>query len=394
MEPLFPKANKPLVDRAMEVFREAAVLGGLVHPITRNRIMKLLRHINSYYSNRIEGEHTTPADIEKAVRQEYSKDEEKKRLQLLNVAHIEVQTLIDERLDNEPDMSVCSSEFLCWIHGEFYKRVPVDFLKIRIPGREEVITMEPGKLRTRNVEVGEHLAPDHNALPNFMDRFEREYDSHKLAGEKLLLAAAASHHRVAWIHPFIDGNGRVSRLFSYAYMRKTNMESYGLWTMSRGLARRNEDYKLFLANADSPRRGNYDGRGSLSDKGLTEFCSFFFEVAEDQIRFMNELLSLNNLRNRIFGYVDLRSRGLIAGEAPLREEAKYVLAEVMIRGEILRGEVGRLINLGERTARDLIKQLLEEELVASDSPKGALKFNIPPKVVGYYFPALYPEGTI
>jgi hypothetical protein len=50
--------------------------------------------------------------------------------------------------------------------------------------------------------------------------------------------------------------------------------------------------------------------------------------------------------------------------------------------------------MGERTARDLIKQLLDEELVVSDSPKGSLKFNIPPKVVGYYFPALYPEGSI
>ena len=394
MEPLLPRADKPLIDRAMQVFREGAELGGLVHPVTRSRITALLRHINSYYSNRIEGEHTSPADIERAVRKEYSKDEKKKRLQLLSVAHIEVQALIDERLDTETDLNVSSSDFLCWIHGEFYKRVPEDFLRIRMPGSEEVIIMKPGELRKHNVEVGDHIAPDHKALPEFMTRFEREYDPGKLSGEKLLLASAASHHRLAWIHPFLDGNGRVSRLFSYAYMRKVDMESYGLWTMSRGLARRNEDYKLFLANADSSRRGNYDGRGALSEKGLSEFCSFFFEVAEDQVRFMKELLSLDNLRNRILGYVDLRSRGLIAGEAPLREEAKYVLAEVMIRGEIMRGEVERLINLGERTARDLIKQLLDEELVASDSPKGALKFNIPPKVVGYYFPALYPEGTI
>lgn len=394
MEPMFPKASKPLVDRAMHVFKEGAVLGGLVHPITRTKIAELLRHINSYYSNRIEGEHTTPADVERAVRKEYSKDEKKKRLQLLSVAHIEVQTLIDERLENEPDLTVCSSKFLCWIHEAFYKRVPESFLKIRIPDTEKFITMIPGELRTRNVEIGEHLAPDHHSLNGFLARFEEEYDPAKLAGEKLLLAAAASHHRLTWIHPFLDGNGRVTRLFSYAYMRKAKMESYGLWTMSRGLARRSEDYKLFLSNADSPRRGNYDGRGTLSEEGLNRFCDFFFEVAEDQVRFMNELLSLSNLRNRIMGYVDLRLRGLISEKTVLREEAKFVLAEVMMRGEIARGEVARLVNLGERTARDLTKQLLEEELVVSDTPKGALKFNIPSKVVGYYFPALYPEGSI
>ena len=394
IEPLFPKANKVLVDRAMRVFREAAELEGLVHPVTRTRITNLLRHINSYYSNRIEGEHITPADIERAVRKEYSKDEEKKRLQLLSVAHIEVQKLIDDRLDSEPELKVCSSDFLCWIHGEFYKRVPEDFLKIRIPDSGGFLTMKPGELREHNVEIGDHLAPDHKALPEFMARFEREYDPVKLSGEKLLVASAASHHRLAWIHPFLDGNGRVSRLFTYAYMRKAKMESCGLWTMSRGLARRNDDYKLFLSNADSPRLGNYDGRGALSEKGLTEFCAFFFEVAEDQVRFMKELLSLDNLRNRIIGYVDLRARGIIANELPLREEAKYVLAEVMIRGEIPRGEVSRLIGMAERTARDLTKQLLEEELVVSDSHRSALRFNIPPKVVGYYFPALYPEGSI
>lgn len=394
MEPLFPKAAKSLVDHAMRVYREAAELEGLVHPVTRARIRELLRHINSYYSNRIEGEHTTPADIERAVRKEYSKDEKKKRLQLLSVAHIEVQALIESRLENEPGLKVCSAEFLCWIHGEFYKRIPKDFLKIRKPDSEEVIVMKPGELREYNVEVGNHLAPDYNALPEFMEYFERAYDPDSLSGEKLLMAVAASHHRMAWIHPFLDGNGRISRLFTYAYMRKVKMESCGLWTMSRGLARRSEDYKLFLANADSPRRGNYDGRGSLSEKGLTEFCSFFFDVAEDQLQFMKELLSLDNLRNRIIGYADLRSRNLIAKEPTLREEAKYVLAEVMMRGEIPRGEVSRLIGLAERTSRDLTKQLLEEELVTSDSHRSSLRFNIPPKVVGYYFPALYPEGSI
>src|SRR5690554_6427319 len=99
MEPLFPKESKDLVELAMKVHANAAELTGMVHPLTRREIGRLLRHINSYYSNRIEGENTTPADIEKAVKKEYSADEEKKRLQLLSVAHIEVQKLIDARFE-------------------------------------------------------------------------------------------------------------------------------------------------------------------------------------------------------------------------------------------------------------------------------------------------------
>ena len=78
MEPLFPRESKSLVELAMKVYADASELAGMVHPVTRKEIARLLRHINSYYSNRIEGEHTTPADIEKAVKKEYSADEAKK----------------------------------------------------------------------------------------------------------------------------------------------------------------------------------------------------------------------------------------------------------------------------------------------------------------------------
>lgn len=394
MEPLFPRENNTLVDLAMKVYADASRLAGMVHPITRREIARLLRHINSYYSNRIEGEHTSPADIEKAVKKEYSKDEEKKRFQLLSVSHIEVQKLIDDRLESGEDINVCSPDFLCWIHKEFYKRVPEKFLKIYRPDREEYLIMVPGELRTENVAIGNHVPPAWESLPDFLKRFEEVYTSDSVMGHKKLITAAASHHRLAWIHPFLDGNGRVTRLFTYAFMRKVGIELHGLWALSRGLARRAEDYKSMLANADSSRRGDFDGRGNLSEKALTEFSEFFFEVAADQITFMEKLLALDGLHKRIVSYVNRRADEVLSDEKVLRPEAKYVLTEIMMRGEITRGEVPRLIGLGERTATDLISQLLEEELVTSDSHRASLRFHIPAKVVGYYFPDLYPIGSI
>ena len=394
MEPLFPKESKALAELSMKVYADAAELGGMVHPITRKEIARLLRHINSYYSNRIEGEHTTPADIEKAVKKEYSTDEKKKRLQLLSVAHIEVQKLIDERFGLGEDVPVCSKEFLCRIHKEFYERVPDSFLKIYHPGRDEYITMVPGELRKENVTVGNHIPPKWESLPEFLKRFEEIYASETVYGHKKLISAAASHHRITWIHPFQDGNGRVSRLFTYAYMRKAGIDSHGLWTLSRGFARNADEYKNMLAVADSSRKGDYDGRGNLSEKALTDFSKFFFEIADDQIAFMKKLLSLDDLYTRIVSYVNRRADNTLPDEKPLRPEAKHVLTEVMMRGEIPRGEVSRLIGMGERTATDLIGQLLEEELVTSTSHRSPLRFHIPAKVVGYYFPDLYPAGSI
>lgn len=394
MEPMFPKEGNTFVELAMDVYANAAELGGMAHPITREEIARLLRHINSYYSNLIEGEHTNPADIEKAVKKKYSENEEKRRLQQLSVAHIEVQTLIDNRFDAGEDLNICSAEFLCWIHKEFYERVSESFLRIPHPEKTEPIIMTPGELRKENVRVGDHFAPIWESVPEFMKHFEQTYTSDTVMGHKKLIAVAASHHRLAWIHPFLDGNGRVTRLFTYAFMRKAGIASHGLWTLSRGLARKTEDYKMMLANADSERQGDYDGRGNLSEKALTEFSTFLFEVASDQISFMKKLLALDGLHARVQGYVTRRADNTIIDEKPLREEAKYVLSEVMMRGEIARGEVPRLIGLGERTATALIKQLLKEELVVSDSHKAPIRFHIPAKVVGYYFPDLYPAGSI
>ena len=394
MEPLFPKAERAVVDLAMNVYRESAELGGILNPITRNRISELLRHINSYYSNRIEGDHTNPVDIERAIRQQYSTDTAMRQLQELSVAHIEVQKRIDERLASNAELEVCSKEFLCWIHREFYRRVPESYLEISHPEKDEIITMVPGEIRKYNVKVGNHIAPVYTALDDFLNHFQKKYNPDTLSGHALLLAAAASHHRLVWIHPFLDGNGRVSRLFTYAYLRKVKLESYGLWTLSRGFARDDQHYKNRLAYADSIRKGDLDGRGNLSQKALTEFCTFFFETALDQVHFMKKLLRLEDFRERIIGYVNLRSLKMIPDEGELRIEAKYVLTEIMMRGEIARGEVQHLIGAGERTATTLIGKLLDEELVRSESHRSPLRFNIPTKVVGYYFPKLYPEGLI
>lgn len=54
---------------------------------------------------------------------------------------------------------------------------------------------------------------------------------------KRVLAMATAHHRFNWIHPFPDGNGRVSRLMSHAMAHKAGIGAHGLWSISRGLAR-------------------------------------------------------------------------------------------------------------------------------------------------------------
>jgi Fic family protein len=145
-----------------------------------------------------------------------------------------------KKLFKNPDLGICSKEFICWIHEAFYDQVPEEFREIKDPNTDEVFLMKPGELRNRLVQVGRHTPPSSDTLLSFLDRFNNSYNAEDLHGAKKLIAVAASPHRLAWIHPFLDGNGRVTRLFSFAYMKKAKIESHGLWIISRGLARNKE----------------------------------------------------------------------------------------------------------------------------------------------------------
>jgi Fic family protein len=388
MEPLLPTHKLgELIELASSVVSQSSALDAVLPPPSRAAVVEPLRQMNSYYSNLIEGHYTHPIDIERALNNNYSADPAKRALQLESRAHIEVQELIDQRLNTSPDVNVCSAAFISWIHREFYSRMPEEFRIVQGSNNEQ-LRFEPGEFRTQNVQVGNHVAPDYPHLPEFFERFETSYQPERLQGLNRVIAAAASHHRLAWIHPFFDGNGRVTRLFTGAYMTRIGLASHGLWTISRGFARNRKSYLGNLANADEPRRSSLDGRGSLSDTALHEFCRFFLSTALDQIRFMGELLDLQGLERRMAGYIDRRAR-----LKELAPEAAYILRDVLLRGEIPRGEIPRISGRPERTARRFLDQLVKEELLTSMTPKGPVRLRIPAKVVAYYFPRLYPEAV-
>ncbi len=237
--------------------------------------------MNCYYSNLIEGHKTIPRDIERAMKRDN---------QQLSLAHIAVEKLMEEQLAAGP-VDVYASDFVCWLHREFYTRLPEPLQWAKTKGGK-AYRIEPGKLRDFMVDVGQHTPPDFAALPRFMDRFHAFYgDGHILETNRLVVIAAA-HHRLAWIHPFGDGNGRVMRLHSHALLIRHGLGGHGLWTLSRGLARHRGRYYAFMEAADRGRQGDLDGRANLSDAALAAFCVFFLETMLDQIQFMSGLLEL------------------------------------------------------------------------------------------------------
>ncbi len=394
MTPLYPEGAEELHDLALAVIQKSAALGSRQHPVTLHSLHELLRVINSYYSNLIEGHNTHPYDIVRAMQKQYDVEPAKRHLQMESVAHIIVEKAMEKRLKDEPAMNIAGREFLCDLHREFYRQLPEEFLTMKDPdtGRESRVV--PGELRKEAVKVGRHIPPGFRTLSAFLDRFAEFYAPDRHHGAAKLVAVAAAHHRLMWIHPFLDGNGRVARLFTEAYFQRIPLLGHGLWSVSRGFARRNVDYKAALTWADEPRRNDLDGRGNMSNEGLIQFCRFFLEICLDQVEYMGGLLRLEELSQRIRQYIDLRDRGMVPGPSgkkqPLRPEASRMLLEVLIHGMATRGEVIEASGLKERTGRTLLGLLLEEGLLVSDSPKGEVRLGFPIHAAGWFFPDLYP----
>src|SRR5208283_5039693 len=181
-----------------------------------------------------------------------------------------------------------------------------------------------------DVKVGTHVAISPGAMPRFLERFAQVYGS--VGKTESIISTAAAHHRLVWIHPFMDGNGRVARLMSHAMMLDT-LDTGAVWSVARGLARNVSEYKQLLANCDLPRRNDLDGRGTLSEEALAEFTRFFLTVCIDQVDFMESLVQPDRLRARILLWTEEETR---LGKLPAKSGS--LLEALLYRGEIPRGE--------------------------------------------------------
>ena len=377
--------GRVLEDIAFDLISSSNALAGQIHPIVTESVGNLVRSMNCYYSNLIEGHDTHPRDIDRALHKDYSTEPRKRALQLEAVAHIEVQKAIDDGLD--PKDFPASSAYAVWLHREFCRRLPDELLWVEDPETKRRIRLTPGALRDGEVVVGLHLPPPAAALLGFLKRFEQVYSPQSLSKVRQVTAVAAAHHRFLWIHPFYDGNGRVARLMSHALLRRLGVGN-SLWSVARGLARNVGDYKSLLMAADASRRGDLDGRGNLSQAALDSFCEFFLRVSNDQVSYMSTILQPSELLRRMEIYVEDETR---AGRLP--KGSFPLLREALLAGEVERGLAPSLTGYKERMARTVVSKLLDAGLLVSPSHVARLRLGFPLPVVERWFPALYPSAS-
>jgi Fic family protein len=370
-----------IADLAVELAQKSAGLRRSLPASILTSLSDLVRAMNCYYSNLIEGHNTHPVDIERALKNDYSKDARTRDLQIEAKAHISVQRWIDG--GGLKGGLALRADGVRAIHQRFCELVPADLLWVEdlvTKKRERVV---PGEVRRRDVQVGDHVAISPGAVPRFLERFERVYGG--VGKAESIIATAAAHHRLLWIHPFLDGNGRVARLMSHAVILDV-LDTGAVWSVARGLARNAEQYKVLLANCDLSRRNDLDGRGTLSEEALAEFTRFFLTVSIDQVNFMESLVQPDRLRARILTWAEEEMR---LGELPVRSGS--VLEALLYRGELPRREVDGVVGTGDRQARRIVSALLEKGVLVSEGMRAPLRLNFPATLAGRWMPGLFPD---
>ena len=392
LTPYLPGQNSsgPLKDMAQEITAASARLEGKIAPETAAVLGDKLRLINSYYSNLIEGHKTTIPDIEAALHDKFDLNPEKKYAQELCAAHVQVEKHYMLGMDSQPRPNICQRQFLCDLHADFYSRLPAEHLYTHTGQGFTQIPVIPGKLRDVNVSVGGRTlhGPNCRDLARLLETFARVYAPEQFHGDDRLIAMAASHQRLTWLHPFRDGNGRVTRLFSGLYLALAGINKSNLWSLSRGLSRDKGQYMFQLWATDAP---NEEGGHYFNEELLADFCEYFFKICLDQIGFMESLLRLDQIESRIDWYVESRHR---QNKQAMRTEAAKLLRAVFMRGAIARGLAPGILNMSERNARRIVSALLDQGLLQSQSHRAPLTIGLPLAVLPFYFPDLYEPSVI
>jgi Fic family protein len=399
MSPLLPRQGTPQMEALSE--KASALIYSSYQQHCPQGIAEILREalrpMNSYYTNKIEGQHTTPLLIAQAMSKDFSARPDEAQKQRAALACMQAEAWAEGAIGSPGVLPAAGhyfgSEYICSLHHAMYQHLSMEDRMahgIHQDGSawaEEVI---PGQLRKHDVQVGLHIPPSKDYLPAFMDEFHNGY-RFELRGERAVIAILAAHHRLAWIHPFGDGNGRTIRLHTHSGLHALGLTK-GIWSPMRGLARNHARYNEVLARADLPREGDQDGRGNLSEKHFIQFIDFMLDTCLDQVSFMNQMLEMTGFEERLHKMLMAES---VSPETPnlLKLNSLLPLKYLLHAGQMPKQDFKAMLGGdSDRTQSRVIKDLTTLGILKSESLHAPYKLAFPIKLFRYLFPGLWVEA--
>lgn len=275
-----PKWGSPLANTIIELEKlRVKKLGGPVPPYIFFQIKDIFQILESLGSARIEGNHTTLAEfVEKIIENPKRETKDEKDKEIFNIER--AIGFIEENVNKTTKMSRM-------LVSEIHK-ILVDGLT---PAPSGEGSRFPGQLRPINVSIGRssHVPVDAVKVSEYFDEL-LDFVNQKLDTQYHLLAIALSHHRMAWIHPFDNGNGRLVRMFTYALLIKQGFQVKS--------GRILNPTAIFCMD-----RNAYYNKLALADSGeeekTLEWCLYVLEGLRVEIEKIDKLLDLSYITNEI-----------------------------------------------------------------------------------------------
>jgi Fic family protein len=372
--------NGELSDLSVRLREKCASLSTVLHPVTLNSVKEIINIGNAYYSCKAEGHEISLSEIEKGLSGNFSRHKSKKLIQHEAAAYYGTRIEIKERISNEPDLNICSLEFISWLHVQLFEKLPDEFK--RMSGKEEkIIYLIPGELRKEGIIKHRNGFPKAKQVRKLLIRFEEILNPAKFTLAELPISLALAHCMFSWIHPFPVGSATVLRLFTGAYIEKCGAE---IFLLNRAVFNKYEEYRTSISESYKHIKNLKAIEDTEMDEHILSFCVFFLQILFDEADFMLDMLKQENITHRIESYaVNLAEQG------SLREECKLILKTVFLSGQMKRGDVLQMTGRPERTARRILGELLQKKLLISDSPKGPVRINFTMKSANETFKDLF-----
>ncbi len=166
------------------------------------------------------------------------------------------------------------------------------------------LVSHPGKLRGKSVGIVNgskvvHMAPPGEMVKPLMNDL---FDYLKNDQDLLLIKSCVFHYEFEFIHPFIDGNGRMGRLWQTVILN--NYERVFEYLPIESLIK-TKQFDYYRSLKESDREGN-----------STQFIEFMLEIIDDSLE---SLLGVQNLTIKDIDRIEL-FRGFIKDQSFTRQE--------------------------------------------------------------------------
>lgn len=303
------------------------------------QIKKIFYMLESLQSARIEGNRTTVSDYVDSKFTPKIKSE-----QIEEIKNIEKALDYVNQSFNEDENFKISTWFLKELHSIITKDLNLEGSK------------ESGKFRTCNVKIknAKHVPPESILVNQYMEDLVDWINSEeKMQGQ--LLKIAIVHHAFTWIHPFDNGNGRISRILTYAMLRQYGFDmAYLLNSTAVFCIDRNKYFEML----------------QLADENTNEnkicWCEYVLKGLYDEMSKVSKLMQ----KQFIIDKIAMPAINLALELHRISNDNKKVL-ELALKNDTIKSKDIQLLFGKEKTTRqvtDLISKMVATNLLNKTEP--------------------------